>query len=830
MAKTGVKQVIAYLHTHWDREWYRTKEEFNLRLLEVFDEILEELESGSMPCFYFDGQTAALEDYLKFRPEKLDLVRNLIEKKRLYIGPFYVSADNFLVGGISLVRNLSLGLKYSKSLGESEFLGYLPDTFGHSRSMFDILKSFNIPYALVWRGLPELPQNDFKMNGVNTTKLPVGYFMDVLHNMSGFSPNSKEFKNGVKTLVGILDKIAKNSSNTLLLPVGADHLAGLLNSAELVKNVNLELAKSKANYEIKLASPFEYVKDVKYSGLDLEGEFLDNSETYVLPGVYSSRIPQKAFNARLQWELFRIVEPFNFFFGGKYKPSLDFAVKELIKNHAHDSIYGCSTDEVHRCVEARFNKVLEVCDGVKHRLIRDFRRKNSLKALNGTDFGSAKVKNTKKTPEKFALLNFSNFEFSGPVSVITDEKMKSGQLVRKFRKFSDEILYDTRQIPVTEQYLTSYEYLIEPKGLKPFSLSLFENVKTQSVLEISENRISNGALELSLERKNGEFTINLFDKKKKIEYFDALKILVTKDIGDSYNFAPASKPLKLKLLGAKVIEKGPVRAALRLLFENNFKLDVFLSNFSEFFEFRAKFNNNKKNIKIQACINLKNPINTTFAEDAFGYIERKHDPDCFLLDNMPAVPRIELKTNSYPMQKWCLAQGLGVITEGLNEYEIYKNELKIALHRGSARISEPKNKARFVPAGPPIETPELQCLGPKEVRFGCALSVDIPEIERLSENFYGSIVPISLKFLSSNEESAKSEKFAAYKKKFEKKFLNLPENLRFYGLKPDENTGSSNGNKVFGVFYNTGDKNITFKKKTIPPKTITFIELESGTI
>ena len=40
------KQVIAYLHTHWDREWYRTKEEFNLRLLEVFDEILEELDDN----------------------------------------------------------------------------------------------------------------------------------------------------------------------------------------------------------------------------------------------------------------------------------------------------------------------------------------------------------------------------------------------------------------------------------------------------------------------------------------------------------------------------------------------------------------------------------------------------------------------------------------------------------------------------------------------------------------------------------------------------------------------------------------------------------------
>ncbi len=824
MGKSGKKQVIAYLHTHWDREWYRTKEEFNLRLLEVFDEILDELESGSMPCFYFDGQTAALEDYLKFRPEKLDLVRNLIEKKRLYIGPFYVSADNFLVNGISLIRNISLGFKYSKNLGESEFLGYLPDTFGHSRSIFDILKSFDIQYALAWRGLPPLPQNNFKMNGVNTTKLPVGYFMDVLHNISGFSPGSKEFRNGVKTLVGILDKIAQNSSNMLLLPVGADHLAGLLNSAELVKNVNLELAKIGADYEIKLASPFEYVKNVKHSGLSLEGEFLDNTETYILPGVYSSRIPQKALNARLQWELFRIVEPFNFFFGGKYKPSLDYVVKELIKNHAHDSIYGCSTDEVHRCVEARFNKVSQVCDGIKQRLIRDFKRTNDIKPLNEAGINLIKNKNSKKSFEKFVLFNFSNFEFSGPVSVITDFKLCNAQLVRKFKHFSDEILYDTRQIPVTEQYLQGYEYLINAKALPAMSYSLFENVETPSSLDISENKISNGRLELNLSRANGKFIINLYDKKKNVEYSDALKILVTKDIGDSYNFAPGSNPVSLELLGAKVLEKGPVRAALRLLFEGNFKLDVFLSNSSEFFEFRAKFNNNKKNQKIQARVKLKNPIDTTFAEDAFGYIERKHDPDCFLLDNMPVKPRIELKTNSYPMQRWCMAQGLGVFTEGLNEYEVYKNELKIALHRGTARISEPKNKARFVPAGPPIETPELQCLGHHEVRFGCALSLDIPEIERLTENFYGPVVPILLQVLPLHESGEDFEKNEANKifgkNKSSKKFLELPQNLRFYGLKPGEN------GRIEGVLYNACDKNIVYKNKTILPKTIAFIEFD----
>ena len=67
------KKVIAYVHSHWDREWYREFEDFRLRLIEVFDEILSDLKSGKLPCFYLDGQTAALEDYLEIKKEKLPL-------------------------------------------------------------------------------------------------------------------------------------------------------------------------------------------------------------------------------------------------------------------------------------------------------------------------------------------------------------------------------------------------------------------------------------------------------------------------------------------------------------------------------------------------------------------------------------------------------------------------------------------------------------------------------------------------------------------------------------------------------------------------------------
>ena len=38
-----------------------------------------------------------------------------------------------------------------------------------------------------------------------------------------------------------------------------------------------------------------------------------------------------------------------------YQPQIDMAKEELIKNHAHDSIYGCSIDEVHKDMIKRFD-------------------------------------------------------------------------------------------------------------------------------------------------------------------------------------------------------------------------------------------------------------------------------------------------------------------------------------------------------------------------------------------------------------------------------------------------------------------------------------------
>src|SRR5574344_824530 len=172
------KKVIAYLHTHWDKEWYRPFEVFRLRLLRVFDNVLKLLDENKIPAFYFDGQVNAILDYLELRPEKEQLVRKFIKEKRLFIGPCYTLVDEFLTDKTAFEKNLEIGMKISKNFGCTDFIGYLADTFGHSQNIPKIFKQFGIDKCVVWRGCGDIP-SEFKFCGIDTVNLIRGYFMDI---------------------------------------------------------------------------------------------------------------------------------------------------------------------------------------------------------------------------------------------------------------------------------------------------------------------------------------------------------------------------------------------------------------------------------------------------------------------------------------------------------------------------------------------------------------------------------------------------------------------------------------------------------------------------
>ena len=65
-------------HTHWDREWYSPFQTFRLRLVDLLDELLPQLEADpSYAHFLLDGQMAVVDDYLAVRPEAEERLRAL---------------------------------------------------------------------------------------------------------------------------------------------------------------------------------------------------------------------------------------------------------------------------------------------------------------------------------------------------------------------------------------------------------------------------------------------------------------------------------------------------------------------------------------------------------------------------------------------------------------------------------------------------------------------------------------------------------------------------------------------------------------------------------
>lgn len=437
------KQVIAYLHTHWDREWYREFEVFRLRLLRVFDNVLDMLENNKIPSFYFDGQVSALLDYLEIRPEKEGLVRTFIAEKKLYIGPCYTLVDEFLTDKTVFEKNLEIGLKISKDFGCTDFIGYLADTFGHSQNIPKIFKDFGIDKCVVWRGCGDIP-SEFSFNGINTVNLIRGYFMDIFS-----APMTIEQK--AEWLKGNLDKIAEKSGNYLLLPIGADHLGVEPDITEQIEKVNSLLD----NYEIKLSNPFEYFELVKdnFKQFEWNDELRDNSKTFILQGSYSARVKLKQYNVKCTY-LLEQADKLQKKYGEEYNSIIEYAYKLLLKNQAHDGICGCSTDLVHRENITRYEKIIQITNTI----IEELRLK---------------------------------YNFKTPIMESKD-LLPEYKVIGKHFGVENSLLYDTQKIPVTEDFTDIYTLKYSPA------------VKPQINFEVKNGKIRIGNVEMEFIRFKDE--------------------------------------------------------------------------------------------------------------------------------------------------------------------------------------------------------------------------------------------------------------------------------------------------------------------------------------
>ncbi|MDX9974743.1 MAG: glycoside hydrolase family 38 C-terminal domain-containing protein [FCB group bacterium] len=377
--------------THWDREWYEPFQEFRMWLVELIDGLLDLMEKEpEFRVFHLDGQTIVIEDYLRVRPERREQLLKFMHEGRIAAGPWYNLPDEWLISGESFVRNLMKGRRICRDLGVTPLnFAYTPDQFGHIAALPMIMAGFGLEAGIIWRGTQdENYPGHFVWVGPDgsrmvTTKLvDKGSYADfdflarrpIME--AGFSDES--FKEHFEPYIELVK--SRTPSPVYMLLDAIDHQAPDPSMLRMVR----EIKKRYPKVDLKWGRLDEYAAELlkhKHLFEERTGELREPARDakrvgqYLIVHTISSRYPIKQSNDRCSALMEKWAEPYALMQamegGSPILRYLDLAWEYLLKNHPHDSICGCSIDQVHRDMVYRFDQCRQIADGVVRRAVAE---------------------------------------------------------------------------------------------------------------------------------------------------------------------------------------------------------------------------------------------------------------------------------------------------------------------------------------------------------------------------------------------------------------------------------------------------------------------------
>lgn len=740
-----MKKVHIVPHMHWDREWYFSTEESRILLVNNMKEIMDMLENNpDYPYFIMDGQTAILEDYLAVKPQDKERIKKLVEEGKLIIGPWYTQTDEMVVGGESIVRNLLYGIKDCGEFGDYMKIGYLPDSFGQSAQMPQILNGFDIKHSIFWRGCSERKgtgKTEFNWTSddgseVVVQMLPLGYAI------GKYLPTDIDaLRKRMEKYFPVLDRGATTEHE--ILPNGHDQMPVQKNIFDVIEKLK-ELYPDREFFLSRYENIFEQLE--KESNRDtISGEFLDGKYMRVHRSIFSTRMDIKAANARIEAKITNILEPLasiSYSLGFEYHHGLiELIWKEIMKNHAHDSIGCCCSDKVHKEIMNRFLLAEEKVD----RLIEFYKRKI-------TDAISCE-----KALDKLTIFNLIPYEREEIIRAQIITKMKSFEMVNDedikldfqviHKEEIDAGLID-RQIVHYGNYDPFMIYTIEFKDVVPAMGYKTYLIKESEFMIEKEyeavNKIDNDFYEIEV-NENG--TLKILDKKMNKTFDNVLLMENGGDEGDEYDFYP--------LVDEKLIFNTHVKAEYSIKknkFNNEIKISYRLdvpkniesrknNNIDGYVDFNISINvpNDKARIDIvfdidnQACDHrIRTYIPTNIAskfsvsDNQFGYIKRDVYDEA--MDVWEKEGWDERPDSIYPMLTFVglsdEEHGVAVLTNSTREFEIVGEKfdtIAITLFRSVGFLGKEEMVRRpGRPSGIKLPTPDSQLIGNITIDFAIA--------------------------------------------------------------------------------------------------------------
>ncbi|MBN1477341.1 hypothetical protein JXA47_11355 [Candidatus Sumerlaeota bacterium] len=760
---------VVVSQTHWDREWYATFQQYRRRLVTVMDRLLDLLESKpAFKTFTFDGQACVLEDYLRIRPESEERIRRLSEAGRLLFGPWFTLPDEWLVSGEAMIRNLLMGRRVASEFGPVNTAGYAPDAFGHCNQLPQILAGFGITSALFTRGFgdewdrlgltyrwqsadPEISVLGVNLVGGYGNASALGYaspHMDM--------PRC-ELSMGLaeERIRAILDRLAPMARTcTLLFNNGVDHMEAQWNLPEVIDHIN----RADLGVQLRHGTYQDFVDAVLAEDAPLEtyrGEFRLGRDQVILHGILSTRINLKQANARCQSLLEGHAEPLTglaqLLLGGEdLRAFLREAWRLVLLNHPHDDICGCSIDQVHREMVPRFDQAQQIAEIISAESLRRLasrhrsRRPEALghvAVFNPSGWerqGSAELTVTLPTeragPREPLRLVRPNGEIVPAEFKFLRERMAGA--------FADFDPVHQREA-VNEWHVRFATAPLPPLGIEPLAIERGE-CGGISGITATDTLLENEHLTA---RVNPNGTVDLECRATGTVHRGLLMFEDVADVGDEYDFCPADEPCDLTTADcqatSRVVDRGPRSATLEVTVpwqlparidasrrrrvarrvDSTLTIRLTLRSKSPLLEAEISWENRACDHRLRAIFPTSIATDHASAEAHFDVMDRPLEPPT------PRVEWAQPPVNFHPMDRFVSLsdgeRGLAVIGEGLHEYEASRDgdgtRLEVTILRSVGWLALSGLSTRIVgAAGPVIETPDAQLLGPRRVRLAIA--------------------------------------------------------------------------------------------------------------
>jgi len=362
-AKNGSTAPVFYAvgNAHIDLAWLwpmaethrKTERTFaaQLRLIEEYPEYK-----------YIQSQPAAYEMCRKHYPELFEKIKEAVKGGQwIADGAMWVEPDTNMASGEALIRQLVHGKRYYKEEFDvdSKIL-WLPDTFGYTAALPQILKGCGVDYLVTqkifwsYNDGDQFPYHYFTWRGMDGSEIV------------SFLPTSYTYRTDPKEINNVWqNRTQVQDLDAFLLPYGYGDGGGgpardYLEFAERQKDLE-------GGVKVKMAGPMEFFQDMEEQGGPADtyvGELYFSAHR----GVYTSQAMVKKNNRKSELAL-REMEVWSSLAmsdGMEYDlKRADGLWKEVLLHQFHDILPGSSIARVYEEAEAAYNGILSNVEEMK---------------------------------------------------------------------------------------------------------------------------------------------------------------------------------------------------------------------------------------------------------------------------------------------------------------------------------------------------------------------------------------------------------------------------------------------------------------------------------